>query len=144
MINNCSLYIKNKDVKLIAEPTDEESDVTVKHHLNTGPSGSCSRRTKKMCVEVYFQLLSQVSITTFYHWFISKALGHIICSRPVLCFLILVTKKNTVWKRAHSYVKLRKRNFSHFNYVFFLLRQLCRKKYWRYFNTFTIITIKSS
>lgn len=46
------LYIKDKDIKLSAEPSDPESKVKVKDHLNTRVDGSCAPNAQQMCVEV--------------------------------------------------------------------------------------------
>ncbi|XP_053397109.1 xaa-Pro aminopeptidase 1-like isoform X1 [Mercenaria mercenaria] len=50
--SSVSLYIKNKEMKLTANPTDQESDQTIKDHLNTRADGSCRKNSNKMCVEV--------------------------------------------------------------------------------------------
>jgi hypothetical protein len=47
------LYILNHIAKIIAEPTDVASTVTVAGHLNTNNDGTCTDKVGK-CVEVIF------------------------------------------------------------------------------------------
>lgn len=48
---NYRLYIKNHNIKLTSNPTEEETTQNLYEHLNTGIDGSCSGKTE-YCVEV--------------------------------------------------------------------------------------------
>lgn len=48
---NYRLYIKNHNIKLTSNPTEEETTQKLYEHLNTGIDGSCSGKTG-YCVEV--------------------------------------------------------------------------------------------